>query len=140
MNRETATITSTIQEPGTNNRSTINYYPAPTTGVSFETPGGNVIIGQVHGHLASNESGKITLPTMSVGPDLDSGTSANMKIPIYGIDAMNGKKGSSGNIHRVTPDGKITNNVGVTIGNGSTSGAGAFNIGRQALEIWGKRR
>lgn len=140
LDRESATITSTIGEPGTNNRSVISYYPAPATGVNFETPGGNIIIGQAHGHPASNEPGKTTLQTMSVGDDLDSGTSAKMGIPIYGVDAMSGKVGSSGGIHLVTPDGKITNNIGKTIGNGTAKGAGALNIGRQALEIWGKRK
>ncbi|MDR2270612.1 MAG: RHS repeat-associated core domain-containing protein [Sphingobacterium sp.] len=140
LDRESATITSTIGDPGTNNRSVITYYPAPATGVNFETPGGNIIIGQAHGHPASNEPGKTTLQTMSVGDNLDSGTSAKMGIPIYGVDAMSGKVGSSGGIHRVTPDGKITNNIGKTIGNGTAKGAGALNIGRQALEIWGKKK
>jgi len=51
---------------------------------------------------------------------------------IFDIDAMDGPtKGKDTWIHRVTPDGTITNQIGKTSSN--------FNIGRQAMKIWGKR-
>lgn len=64
--------------------------------------------------------------------DFDLPTSANLQIPIYGIDAMDGlTRGAPTWIHRVTPNGVIVNNVGKTSSN--------FNIGRQSMEIWGRR-
>jgi len=64
---------------------------------------------------------------------LDASTSASLQIPIYGIDAMDGPtNGSPAAMHRVVPNGTITNNVGTT--------SNSFNIGRESLEIWGKKR
>ena len=66
------------------------------------------------------------------------GLAASMQIPIYGVDAMSesGKEGSSSSIHRVNPDGVKYTNVGKTIG--KDKNRNTFNIGRNALIIWGK--
>ena len=64
---------------------------------------------------------------------MDAATSQSLKIAIYGIDAMDdASNGTPAGIHRVTPNGIIRNNVGKT--------SNSFNIGRESLEIWGKRK
>ena len=135
LDREAAIISSMLGEPGVpgkRNTTVIKHYPAPYTGVNFaDVPGGLVLIGQVHGHPPPNEPepGEVTEKTMS---DEDKMTSANVNIPIYGIDAMDGSiRGRKANIHRVTPDGKITHEVGKT--------SNGFNIGLEAMQIWGRR-
>ena len=131
LDRSSATITSVNGSTGTHNQVTIESYPAPATGVNFiGSPGGSILIGQAHGHPASTTPGTVTAKTMS---SLDASTSSSLQIPVYGIDAMDGAAaGSQVGVHRVTPNGTITNNVGKTSNN--------FNIGRESLEIWGKKR
>ena len=130
LDKETAIVSSVFGEPGTHDKTNILSYPAPHTGVNFvDKPGGLWLIGQAHGHPPTDEPGKKTEKTMS--DEYDKPTSANLNIPIYGLDAMDGKtKGNPTAIHRVTPDGTITTNVGDT---------GSFNIGLDALQIWVRR-
>ena len=139
LDRENSVISSVFGETGSNDQSAIDFYPAPSQGLSFiansDSPRNKIIIGQVHGHPDSNKDRMKTLPEMS---DFDKNVAVSMQIPIYGVDAMSesGKEGSSSSIHRVNPDGVKYTNVGKTIGkdkNGNT-----FNIGRDALIIWGK--
>ena len=132
LDRQTATISSYVGDPGTHDKTTISYYPAPSIGVNYvDRPGGLVLIGQAHGHPPGNIPGSVTAKTMS--GDFDVQTSASINIPIYGLDAMDGPtNGSPTAIHRVTPNGVIMNNVGKT--------SSGFNIGRDAMQIWGKRR
>lgn|GEM_PF-4173715 len=117
------------REPGVRDEVEMVYFPAPTIGVNFvDRPGGLVLIGQVHGHPPAPQ-GEVTLRTMS---PLDAQSSANTNIPVYGIDAMDGPtRGRPANIHRVTPDGTITRRVGRT--------SSGFDIGRDAMLIWGRR-
>jgi RHS repeat-associated protein len=132
LDRATATISSYVGTPGTHNQIEMSYYPAPATGVNFvDKPGGLVLIGQAHGHPPTNTPGYVTAKTMS--PNFDVPASASANVPIYGLDAMDGStKGNPTAIHRVTPNGTITNNVGRT--------SSGFDIGRDAMQIWGRRR
>jgi len=131
LDRETATISSLVGEPGSADKVTLSYIPAPVTGVNFvDKPGGRVLIGQAHGHPPTTTARMRTEKTMSKNFDMPTSASAN--IPIYGMDAMDGPtKGGPTSIHRVTPDGRITNNVGKT--------SSGFNIGKDAMKIWGIR-
>ena len=127
-------IVTTIDGPqGNNNRSSIEYYPGKVVGASFyDRPGGPIIIGQIHGHPASNTGGE-TLRTMS--PNFDVPTAIRMQIPLYGIDAMYGRSGDSVDVHRVTPSGKVSIRVRRTIGTNSYSNYN--NWGAEALRLWG---
>ena len=132
LDRENALITSVMGTPGTNNRSDIEYSYSSSNPASLivGTDGKmKVLIGQAHGHPAATGIGIMTAKTMS--SDVDKPTSQSLQIPIYGIDAMDNKSaGTPANIHRVTPNGSIINNIGRT--------SSGFNIGRQSLEIWGR--
>jgi len=140
IDRITGEVSSIMGKSGSNDRSFIDYYPTVSLGLSYvynlDSPRTKIIIGQVHGHPDSNDNQRLTLPMMS---DLDRDTSIKMQIPIYGVDAMSrtGKPGKSVNIHRVNPDGIKYTNVGKTIGNPPTNNS-LFDIGRDALRIWGK--
>jgi RHS repeat-associated protein len=131
LDRQTATISSVTGKSGINGRSTIEYFPAPITGINYaDKPGGLVLIGQAHGHPATNESGKVTEKTMS--KDHDVPTARSVQIPVYGVDAMDNRPaGTPAGIHRVSPNGTITNNVGKT--------SSGFNIARDAMQLWGRR-
>jgi len=79
--------------------------------------------------------GKYTESAMS---EKDKNTSGALQIPIYGVDAMSGsgKTGQPANINRANPDGSTSNKIGKTQGAGNINGG--FNIGLDALKIWGK--
>ena len=116
-----------------------------------------ILIGQVHGHPASTNG--ITLHCLSRD---DSLTAVALQAPIYAIDAMEGEKGTPGSIHRANPDpGKEFAAqdlwVGKTSGmkcmeprdiarpeargaKGAKSASATFNIGVNALRIWGISR
>ncbi len=116
-----------------------------------------ILIGQVHGHPASTNG--ITLHCLSRD---DSLTAVALQAPIYAVDAMEGEKGTPGSIHRANPDpGKEFAAqdlwVGKTSGikcleprdiagseasgaKGAKSASATFNIGVNALRIWGLSR
>jgi RHS repeat-associated protein len=128
LDRETATISAYPGPIGTNSQTSIESYPAPSTGVSYiEKPGGPILIGQAHGHPASTVENMVTERTMST---YDTGTSQGLQIPIYGIDAMFGRSGRPMDIHRANPDGTIERRIG------NTGNAGF--VGRDAMERWGR--
>ena len=135
LDREKAKVTSVLGPVGTNSHAEIPHFPAPVTGVSFyDRPGGLIIIGEIHGHPASEKAGMSTEHTMS--PDFDVPLAKKMQIPIYGIDAMYGKNRDSMPVHMVTPDGNIIRNVRQTIGNNIFSRYP--NWGLDALKFWGR--
>lgn len=138
LDRSSATITSVAGPTGTNDQVNIEYYPAKATGASFHgKPGGSVIIGQAHGHPASSDPNKITQKTMS-GNDVSVATS--LQIPVYGVDAMSGRVGKPRGVHRANPDGTINNKIGKTTGSGKYQTTPTINMGRNAMEIWGKSK
>ncbi|WP_255491333.1 RHS repeat-associated core domain-containing protein [Dysgonomonas sp. ZJ279] len=137
LDRKNAKISSEIGASGTNGETNLEYFPAPSIGSLLRnnpnTDQGEdarvLLIGQVHSHPKSTNSNVITLKTMS--PDKDAVTARRVQLPIYGIDAMDPVNvGTSVYIHRVSPSGAITTNVGKT----STG----FDIGSQALRLWGR--
>ena len=70
-----AVITSVMSEPGTNQYSYFEYYPAPGLGANMPVGSDQrrmtftVILGGVHGHPDSDRPLMFTLPTMSVDYD-----------------------------------------------------------------------
>lgn len=88
-----------------------------------------------HGHPKLKGSNIVNVPGVSTDKDIP--TAQANGFPIYAIDAYKGKVGDEMKIHRANPNGKktkdrSTKNVGKT--------GGSFNIGRDALEINGKKR
>ena len=141
LDRESATISSVDGKSGTNSQTTLTSIPAPSTGVNFidnnDSPRNKILIGQVHGHPTSTEPGKVTQSAMS---SADTNTASGLQIAIYGVDAMSGSggQGRPANINRANPEGTSTNNVGKTIGTGKHINRSPFNIGLDALKIWGQ--
>ncbi len=143
IDRRTALISSVHGEPGTNhnshpfiesdrNHGTVSPIPADSP-----RNGNRILIGQVHGHPA--RPGGITLRRMS--PD-DSLTAVCLQTPIYAIDAMDGAEGTPGSIHRANPNpGRDFSSqdlcIGKTWGISGFGADGIFNIGLNALHIWG---
>ena len=138
LDQSTATVTSVEGPTGSNDQCPIDYYPGEATGASFfGRPGGPIIIGQVHGHPASNNFNSTTQSTMS---DNDVGVSTSLQIPIYAVDAMSGRSGKPVRIHRANPNGTIDNNIGKTIGGGKHQISTSIDLGRDALRIWGQSK
>jgi hypothetical protein len=143
IDRTTGLISSVHGEPGTShnshpyiesdrNHGTVSPIPADSP-----RNGNRILIGQVHGHPAL--PGGITLRRMS--PD-DSLTAVCLQAPIYAIDAMDGSEGTPGSIHRANPNpGRDFSSQDLCIGKTwGISGFGAdsvFDIGLNALHIWG---
>jgi hypothetical protein len=143
IDRTTGLISSLHGEPGTNhdshpyiesdrNHGTVSPIPADSPRSSSR-----ILIGQVHGHPARPDG--ITLHRMS--PD-DSLTAVCLQAPIYAIDAMDGSQGTPGRIHRANPDpgGDFKgqdHDIGKTWGISGPDADGVFNIGLNALNIWG---
>ena len=90
LDRSNASISAKVGEIGENDQCAISYYPGKATGANFYGErGGPIIIGQVHGHPKSIIKDATTGKSMS---ELDVNTAKSMQIPIYGVDAMDGKK------------------------------------------------
>ncbi len=143
IDRTTATISSVHGDPGTNRNSHPYIESDRNHGTVFPIPadsprdGNRILIGQVHGHPAM--SGGITLHRMS--PD-DSLTAVCLQTPIYAIDAMDGSQGTPGSIHRANPNpgGDFKGQdlcIGKTWGISGFEADSIFNIGLNALHIWG---
>lgn len=132
-------ITSTMGKPGTNGETIVESYPVKAgfsqiDGANGKRDANTILIAQAHGHPDTNDPGKQTQSAMSTK---DQNTSKDLQVAIYGVDAMSGSggKGAAANINRANPGGGTTNNVGNTSGAGKP---GTFNIGRNAMEIWGR--
>ena len=140
LDRANAIISSVVGETGSNSTSTISYFSAPSQSLSFidnaDLPRNKILIGGAHDHPTSNKSGEETQSAMS---PKDQNTAKSLQIPIYGVDAMSGsgRAGRPANINRANPDGTTTNNVGKTAGSGKNINPTPFDIGRDALRIWG---
>jgi hypothetical protein len=156
LDRTTGLISSLHGEPGTDHNSHPYIESDRNHGMVSPIPADSpmssnrILIGQVHGHPAI--PGHITLRRMS--PD-DSLTAVALQAPIYAIDAMDNAQGTPASIHRANPnpgsdfksqDICIGKTWGIT-GTDSRSGrvgrsvtVGFFNIGRNALQIWGISR
>jgi hypothetical protein len=143
IDRTTSTISSVHGDPGTNRNSHPYIVSDRNHGMVSPIPadsprdGNRILIGQVHGHPATPRG--ITLHRMS--PD-DSLTAVCLQAPIYAIDAMDGSRGTPGSIHRANPNpgGDFSSQdlcIGKTWGVSGLEADGIFNIGLNALHIWG---
>ncbi len=118
-------------EPGVDGLTTMNYETRTNKdGVSYNTMGGNLLIGQAHGHNLLKDSNKENIPGTS---PIDVNTAASSGVTIYSIDAYNTPVGGQAQINRVTPAGAQDNGVGTTKG---ATGTGNFNIGLDTLKRW----
>jgi hypothetical protein len=143
IDRTTGLVSSVHGEPGSNhdshpfiesdrNHGTVSPIPS-----DCPLNSNRILIGQVHGHPARPDG--VTLHRMS--PD-DSLTAVCLQAPIYAIDAMDGSPGTPGSIHRANPDpgGNFKgqdHNIGKTWGISGFEAESVFNIGLNALHIWG---
>jgi hypothetical protein len=146
LDRNTATISSVHGEPGTNRNSHPFIESDRNHGIVSPIPadsprnGNRILLGQVHGHPGS--AGGSTLHGMS--PD-DSLTAVCLQAPIYAIDAMDGSPGTPGAIHRANPNpgGDFKDQdlcIGKTRGISGFDAGSVFDIGLNALQIWGISR
>ena len=125
------TITAQPGPVGTNSET--EFTTVEDGGKRYDPNTGQLVIGQVHGHPKTNDPGKVNVPGTSTK---DQNTATSTGIPIYAVDSYSGSAGRSQNIHRANPNPSRrrdaqTKNVGKT---------GSFNIGRDALEIHGRKR
>ena len=139
LDRRTGRISSLRGEPGDNKNSYLEIQSCPGKGVVYTVlhhhpQVGRILLAQVHGHPASLIKGQQTLQQMSAK---DSITAISLQAPIYAIDAMGGP--TDGVIHRSNPNpGPAIPGQNLCIGKiGDAFGAGHFDIGLDALSIWG---
>jgi hypothetical protein len=146
IDRTTGLISSVHGEPGTNHDSHPYIESDRNHGMVSPIPadsprnGNRILIAQVHGHPARADG--VTLHRMS--PD-DSLTAVCLQAPVYAIDAMDGSEGTPGSIHRANPDPGVDfkgqdHYVGKTWGISGFEADSVFNIGLNALHIWGISR
>jgi hypothetical protein len=137
IDRQTGQISSLRGEPGDNKDSYLEIQSCPGKGVVYTVlhhhpQVGRILLGQVHGHPASNIKGEQTLERMS---PKDSITANSLQAPIYAIDAMGGP--TDGFIHRANPNpGPSIPAQNLRIGKIGDA-ADRFDIGLDALTIWG---
>jgi hypothetical protein len=146
LDRNTGEISCIRERPGTNTRSPVEVIPSPVYGVTYPKignipPDDRIIIAQVHGHPPILDNRRITVSGMS---DTDRLAARCLQVPVYAIDAMDGKIGDPGHIHRANPDPgpgvpAQNMNIGETIGATTTPGV-TMNIALDALKIWGKSK
>jgi hypothetical protein len=140
IDRRTGVLSSVIGPPGDNNNSYPECTPSPDSGVNYlhgdTIPASKILIGQAHGHPATESTGSETVSEMSPA---DCVAASKLQIPIYGVDAMYGDIGSPGCINRSNPDGSTTDRVGWTKGEiEGMTGLTIFSIGLDALKKWGR--
>ena len=137
LDRRTGQISSLRGEPGDNKNSYLEIQSCPGKGVVYTVlhhhpQVGRILLAQVHGHPASLIKGEQTLQRMS---SKDSITAICLQAPIYAIDAMGGP--TDGFIHRSNPNpGPAIPGQSLCIGKIGDA-AGHFDIGLDALSIWG---
>lgn len=139
LDKNTATITAVDGPVGTNDEVNMPYTGHTIGTKSWNTVEGMdnlIIIGQAHSHPESNKVNTYTEATTS---EPDANAAKGLGAPVYAVNARGGKPGSSGNIHRVSPDGSKANNIGETIGN-NPSNPKSINIGLEAFKIYTGRQ
>ena len=139
LDKNTATITAIDGPTGTNDKVNIPYTEkivGTATVNVVEGQGNLIIIGQGHSHPETKASDSYTASTTS---EPDAAAAKGLGAPVYAINAMGGRLGSSGNIHRVNPDGTKTDNIGQTIGK-NPANPKALNIGLDAFKIYTGRK
>jgi hypothetical protein len=136
----TKVISSVRGEPGDNKFSYPEVKASPEKGVIYTVVNHNpiinwLLIGQAHGHPPSNQPDSQTARFMSPA---DSTVAVCAQIPIYGIDAMDGRIGTRGFIHRANPQSTQDRFIGKTWGRKGYKAKPLFNLGVDALTRWGK--
>jgi len=135
---ETPKITSIIGKTGSNSKTEVKYVEDSETGKKYDESTGFLMLGQAHGHPLTEEDNYENVSSTS---EIDSETAQSTKLAIYAIDAFNGRKEYSQNIHRANPYSSRRRDYHSTyIGKTKGSNVGTFNIGRDALEIHGQKR
>jgi hypothetical protein len=131
LDRTNAEVKAVRGESGTDGRTNMQYDAKSKDGVfTHNTTGGNLLLGQVHGHNLTSNPNLTNIPGTSQD-DVNSASSSG--VSIYSLDSYNTPVGGQANINRVTPEGTQTNNIGQTKG---ATGTGNFNIGSDALKRW----
>lgn len=142
LDRNSGHISSMHGQPGTDSKSTPDYESWPKYYVSYpkhdstEKPVNmnRILIAQIHGH--PKVKGRGYAPGMS---ESDSIIANQLEVPIYAVDAKKGEQGMPGAIYRVDPDSpRDTMSVGQTKGRQTGTTNGLFNLGQDALLIWGQ--
>ncbi|MCJ8155555.1 RHS repeat-associated core domain-containing protein, partial [Chryseobacterium sp. SSA4.19] len=122
----TAEVTSTRGPDGIDGKTTITMENTPDAlgNIVKTTFDGTKLLptAQVHTHNTSQDPKLTNIPGTS--SDYDKPTSQSLNIPIYAVDSYTGVQTNGNVIHRVTPNGIQTNNVGTTKTN---------NIGQESL-------
>ena len=135
LDKNTASITAVDGPTGTNDKVNIPFIEKTLGSSTVNVVVGQenfIIIGQGHSHPETKASDTYTASTTS---EPDAAAAKGLGAAIYAVNAMGGRPGSSDSIHRVNPDGKKTDNVAQTIGNGSANSK-VINIGLDAFKIY----
>ena len=139
LDKNTATITAVGGPTGTNDKVNIPYTENTSGTKSWNTVEGTdnlIIIGQAHSHPESNQANTYTAATTS---EPDANAANKLGGPVYAVNARAGKPGSSGDIHRVLPNGTKTDNIAETIGK-NPANPKSMNIGIDAFKIYTGRQ
>ncbi|OXB15160.1 DUF6443 domain-containing protein [Flavobacterium reichenbachii] len=132
LDRDKAEVKAVRGAPGVDGETTMSYNTITTKDAEYNTVGGNLLLGQAHGHNKTQKSGMEN----GVGTStVDKNTAASSGVTIYAIEAYDAVVGGQSNISRVTPAGTATTNIGKTKGYGGT-GEGTFNVGLDTLNRW----
>lgn len=139
LDKNTATITAVDGPTGTNDKVNVPFVENTSGTKSWNTVEGMdnlIIVGQAHSHPESNQANTYTDATTS---EPDANAAKGLGAPVYAVNARGGKPGSTGNIHRVKPDGTKTDAIGETIGT-NPNNPKSFNIGLDAFKIYTGRQ
>jgi RHS repeat-associated protein len=139
LDKTTATITAADGPVGLNDKVNVPFTENTLGKKTWNTVPDKdnlIIIGQAHSHPETNDPNAYTDATTS---EPDANSAKTLGGPVYAVNARGGKVGSSGNIHRVTPDGTKTDNIGETIGK-NPANPKAVNVGLEAFQIYTGRK
>lgn len=115
----TAEVTSARGSDGIDGKTTITFANTPDKlgNIIKTTFNGTKLFptAQAHTHNTSQNPKLTNIPGTS--SDYDKPTSQSLNIPIYAVDSYTGVQTNGNAVHRVTPNGIQTNNVGTTKAN-----------------------
>jgi len=121
------------EERGSGSNSETEMVTKKDGGKRYDPENGFLVIGQVHGHPMADDPNKVNQPGTSAQ---DQTTATNTGVPVYSVDSYQGEVGSSQKINRANPN-PSKRSQSQTLGIGRS---GTTNIGRDALEIHGRKR
>lgn len=95
-----------------------------------------ILIGQVHGHpQTSADSTRRTQIAMSPH---DLQTARCLQVPVYAVDALDGRMNTPGDIHRANVDSTESLNIATSWGKRTFGTKIKIDIALNAFEIWGQ--